>query len=433
MAKRVKPSKTQTQMAKKMKPSKILPFDLINDNILPKFPVKSLVRFTSVCKTWESLIKSPEFIATHFKLNNRPGPEVQYPLILNGKSCYTLKNQIPINFDKLGSMSHCSLYDDYPAESCNGLILLKVQKDYGEIEIEYLLWNPTIKKSKTIESFYPRDNFHDSSSSESGYIVRGLGFHESSNDYKVVKIEYDCDLYYSMPRDEKISTKVEIYSLKTESWRKVDSNPNGLIAFRGGVFLNGCVHWLATRKYCSDEYEGCTPEGSIESILFFDFEKECFGEIKLPQDFDYGDARLVAFKEFQGSLAAVFFYCNDSKCFVWVMGEYGVTNSWNKKMTISLPKKCGSPLGFTKNGMLVCEEYNQEDRHWGLLMSTSTKRKTQSLKTRKKVPGLIFLDVEKFKESVNVIDYMESLALLGKDSSDNEDSNEDEYYGCSAF
>ncbi|KAL3814628.1 hypothetical protein ACJIZ3_015896 [Penstemon smallii] len=329
-------------------------------------------------------------------------------------------------------MSHCSLYDDYPAESCNGLILLKVVKDNGEIEIEYLLWNPTIKKSKTIESFYPRDNFHNSSSSESGYIVRGLGFHESSNDYRVVKIEYYVDLYNvgRENEDEKISTTVEIYSLKTKSWRRVDSNPDGLVGFKGGVFLNRCVHWLASRKFWADEYRGCTPEGSIESILFFNFEKECFGEIKLPDDFDHEDADhedagLVAFKEFQGSLAAVFFDHDVDKCYVWVMDEYGVTNSWNKKMTIRLPKKCGSPFGFTKNGILVCEEYKQEDRHWGL--SRNSKKPTKSTKkTRKSLPGFMFLDNEKFKEPIKVIDYVESLALLDKDSTDDEDEDSEE-------
>ncbi|KAL3825554.1 hypothetical protein ACJIZ3_021583 [Penstemon smallii] len=396
----------------KMKPSKHIPFDLISENILPRFPVKSLIRFTSVCKEWETLIKSPEFIATHFKRNNRPESEGQYPLILSNKLSYTVKNQIAIYFDKLGSMSGCSLNDDYPAEHCNGLILIKVLKEnYGGSEIEFLLWNPSIKKSIIIESFYPRVYMHNRRRSESGYDVRGLGFHESSNDYRVVKIKYTHV-------KKKVSSRVKIYSLRTNMWRNVDSNPDGLMGFRGGVFLNGSVHWLATRMYSYGAYIGCAPnEYEIESILSFDFEKECFGEMKLPKDFaerSASPAGLVAFKEFQGSLAAVFIDYDVDKCFVWVMGEYGVTDSWNKKMTIRFPKNCSSPLGFTKNGMLVCED--------------------------KKVSGFIFLDSEKFEEYVNcdddnmeiedsnddnsedesfgeeshvmVIDYMESLALL---------------------
>ncbi|KAL3813151.1 hypothetical protein ACJIZ3_014419 [Penstemon smallii] len=91
------------------------------------------------------------------------------------------------------------------------------------------------------------------------------------------------------------------------------------------------------------------------------------------------------------------------------MGEYGVTDSWNKRLTIRLPKNCEFPLGFTKNGMLVCEEHKPEDRP-----SRSSKKHIESTKKiRKKVPGFIFLDVENFEEeAVMVIDYKESLALL---------------------
>ncbi|KAL3813113.1 hypothetical protein ACJIZ3_014381 [Penstemon smallii] len=373
-------------MAKIMEPSKHIPFDLINENILPRFPVKSLVRFTSVCKAWEKLIKSPEFIATHFKFNNRPESEGQYPLILKDKLCYTLKNQIPVYFDALGSISDCSRNRkvDFIPESCKGLILLKVLKEkHGLSKIQYLLWNPSIRKSITIESFFPEDNFHKPRPRriESGYNVRGLGFHESSNDYRVVRIKY---VYVK----NKISPRVKIYSLKTNSWRNADSNPNGLMGFSGGVFLNGYVHWLATRLYCV-VHGACYPnEYCIGSILSFDFEKECFGEMKLPTDFAEGSASpavLVAFKEFQGSLVVVFSDFDVNKCFVWVMGEYGVTDSWYKKLSVRLPDNCGSRLGFTKNGMIVCEEYKQvEDWH--------------TKKIRKEVSGYIFLDIEKFEE-----------------------------------
>ncbi|KAL3849613.1 hypothetical protein ACJIZ3_011495 [Penstemon smallii] len=388
-----------------------LPFDLINDNILPRLPVKSLVRFTSVCKTWETLIKSPQFVAAHLKLNDRPESKCQYPLILKGNSCYTVKNQIPIYLDKLGSENE-DVRDFQPPDSCNGLILLKV--DYYDVGCEFFLWNPSIRKYKGVNA--SRLNYIGGD-----YKVFGLGYHKPSDDYRVVRIDYDPVVDEDEDEDEdehededgnaflKFSTKVEIYSLRTNSWRKVDLNPCGLVGFRGGVFLNGRIHWLANTKFCyDDDDDGSYPSKDyIESILFFDLEKECFGEIKLPENFYNGYADLIAFKEFQGSLAAIFVDRSNYKCFVWVMGEYGVTNSWHINLTIRLPRQIGSPLGFIDNGMLVCEE-------WG----SSTK------KIRKKVPGFILLDNIEFGELTKVINYKESLALLGRDSMDDEDLND---------
>ncbi|KAL3848905.1 hypothetical protein ACJIZ3_010787 [Penstemon smallii] len=368
-----------------------LPFDLFSNQILPRLPVKSLVRFTSVCKTWESFIKSSKFIATHRKFNISK-PEGQYALILDKKSCYVVENQEPIYLEKLSSISiYPVAIDCFPAESCNGLILLRVSV---KISIDFLLWNPSIRKCKSVETSPFFKSIFDGSY-PSFYNVCGLGFHDSSNDHRVIRIKY-------FRVKEKISARVEKYSLRTESWKKVigSNPPDGLVAFRGGVFLNGSVHWLATRNVYFVDGEYCHPmEHSIESILVFNIENQCFAEMKLPEHFDYAGTRLVAFKEFQGSLAALFFDYNDNKCFLWVMTKYGVTNSWNKKLTISLPEKCGYPLGFTKNGLLVCEHCKQEN--------------TPSTSSRKKVPGFIFLEVENFGiDAAVVVDYKESLSLI---------------------
>ncbi|KAL3849612.1 hypothetical protein ACJIZ3_011494 [Penstemon smallii] len=376
---------------------KDLPLDLINDNILPRLPAKSLIRFTSVCKNWKTLIKSPQFVATHLKLNNRPECEDQYPLILNGNSCYTVKNRMPIFFDKLGLMSELQhTYGIHPPDSCYGLILLKV--DYVYTGFEFFLWNPSIRKFKCVDASQP--NYKGGS-----YNVFGLGFHRSSNDYRVVRIEY-----YPVTLAENVflefSTRVEIYSLTTNSWRNVDLNLYGLVGFRGGVFLNGCIHWLANMKLYHDRFMGCFPSKDIESILFFDIEKECFGEIKLPEDMHYGSAELISFKELQGSLAAFFFDFNDDKCSVWVMDEYGVSNSWNIKVTFRLPKHVGFPFGFTNDGMLVCKERKE----WGFVRSIMTPPPTK--KVRKKDPDYILLDNTDFHQPTKVINYMESLALF---------------------
>src|ERR1044072_4289426 len=62
------------KMKKKMKKENLncaLPHDLIVD-ILVRLPVKSLLRFKSVCKPWLSLISHPQFAKSHFDLALSP-------------------------------------------------------------------------------------------------------------------------------------------------------------------------------------------------------------------------------------------------------------------------------------------------------------------------------------------------------------------------
>ncbi|XAR49259.1 hypothetical protein NMG60_11032388 [Bertholletia excelsa] len=45
-------------------PTVHLPSEILTE-ILSRLPVKTLIRFTSVCKSWYCLIKDPSFIMTH--------------------------------------------------------------------------------------------------------------------------------------------------------------------------------------------------------------------------------------------------------------------------------------------------------------------------------------------------------------------------------
>ncbi|KAL6563412.1 hypothetical protein OROGR_002371 [Orobanche gracilis] len=54
---------------RKCKRTIYLPQEMI-ENILPRLPVKSLLRFKSVCKRWRDTISDPEFPQTHLRLSN---------------------------------------------------------------------------------------------------------------------------------------------------------------------------------------------------------------------------------------------------------------------------------------------------------------------------------------------------------------------------
>ncbi|KAG8369335.1 hypothetical protein BUALT_Bualt14G0000700 [Buddleja alternifolia] len=151
------------------------------------------------------------------------------------------------------------------------------------------------KKIKTL--FSVQDAYQEKGYYMYNHEVVGLGFHESSNDHRVVRIIYVID--DTTRSIGHVPVEVVVYSLNTDLWHKVDSRPGRLIGFSGGCFLYGANHWLATTRFTLITW---TPEEDyLESILLFDFEDECFKEMVLPEDLHYMIEGVCYFNEFKGS------------------------------------------------------------------------------------------------------------------------------------
>lgn len=77
--------------------SDYLPQEVIT-NILVRLPIKSLVRSTSVCKSWSSMIKNSSFIRAHLNrtinLNNLHGTHL---LLLHKVSCESFSSSFGHN------------------------------------------------------------------------------------------------------------------------------------------------------------------------------------------------------------------------------------------------------------------------------------------------------------------------------------------------
>ncbi|KAF2293418.1 hypothetical protein GH714_001525 [Hevea brasiliensis] len=100
----------------------------------------------------------------------------------------------------------------------------------------------------------------------------GFGFDSSTGDYKLVRIVYlpDSNLNF-----DKIPPLVEIYSLRSRGWRKVDNDLKCVIPdFSTSAFLNGTCHWVATKPP--------NGPGVCDAILSFSLGEEVFGEMEVP-------------------------------------------------------------------------------------------------------------------------------------------------------
>ncbi|XP_058182206.1 F-box/kelch-repeat protein At3g23880-like isoform X2 [Rhododendron vialii] len=209
--------------------------------------------------------------------------------------------------------------------SCNGLMCVA-----SNTRALYLL-NPSTKKSKRLPDSGVKRGWHP----QDAY---GFGFDESNDDYKVVLILYDRGGGFSA------DSNVMVYTLRTDSWRKIGGLSCGIPFGVLGKFLNGSIHWVV-----------CDKSGSSCSyvIVSIDLEKEAYGEVLPPT---YGDGFFnLELYVLKGSLG-VLCRCRENYTDVWIIKEYGKIDPWTKLFTL---QEVAEPR-FGQFSTTVCTSNNGE-------------------------------------------------------------------------
>ncbi|KAI9112585.1 hypothetical protein K1719_016508 [Acacia pycnantha] len=347
--------------------------DEIMEQILPRLPVKSLIRFKSVAKSWRTQITNPSFIARQFKLYDSVTKNSRLRLIfrLHNKRCISLiSDQEPIDievpFPEKNDVSFIFVYGQ-----CNGIFCLQaVYRGDKAGRFSLILWNPGTREVKVL----PASHNHSKG------IIFGFGIDPVTKDYKVVR-------FGNLAFEGREHPPVEVYNLSTDSWRTVDTVVPA--AYQLGfpkcrAYLNGFYHWI------------CVVDFNHRGILFFDFSKELFGRIQLPPEIALVKELIVAVID--EKLACVVAPYN--KIFrgfeIWVMNEYGVESSWSEKFCVALEcPEYGFFLGFWGDDEILVDDIGQ-------LVSYNLK----TMQIRK------FDEIRGIRKNFRVFDYMESLVPL---------------------
>ncbi|XP_061372507.1 F-box/kelch-repeat protein At3g23880-like [Gastrolobium bilobum] len=290
-----------------------LPGDLIEE-ILLRLPVKSLLRFKCVCKSWLALISNPQFAKSHYDIAAAPTHRLLVKPYHAGYSDF-IGIEAPLHCDSALACLTLPQSSLIPSVgylrilgSCRGFIILKcVEND------DLILWNPSTGARKTI------------SCSARRICLYGFGYDPSTDDYLLVIATKSSNIF---------KTQMEFFSLKTNSWNKVkginfpctdigDAGDIG-VRFRSGLLLNGAFHWLAAPK-------DILKDGVI---IAFDLIKRSLSEIPLPRDFTgYGHTSIFEFCHLMVIGGCLGLGCSRGVC--WVMKEYKVQLSWTKSIVSS--------------------------------------------------------------------------------------------------
>ncbi|KAJ4840656.1 hypothetical protein Tsubulata_023631 [Turnera subulata] len=291
-------------------------------NILSRLPPKSLIKCTSVCKGWRSLILGdPYFAEKHI---SRYSSSHSHPMLL-GKD-YNKVMFIDIDQGLLASPHRTTqismkiepterdlsmLKASYLIDSCNGLIC------FWELGTNtFRLWNPIIRvwaelpKPEGYES-RPQKTYTDWLTTKRDCA---FGFSPETNDYKIIRLT---------PRNvEYESALCEIYTLGTDSWRTIEDVPCRLY---NTVTCNGSFHWLPSNWVAT---------GLPECVWAFRIGSEQLEPISLP-DFNVEEDHSFYLTMIDNCLALSIGH-NDG-LYVWMMKSYGDGNSWTKCWSVGIP------------------------------------------------------------------------------------------------
>ncbi|XP_023893270.1 putative F-box protein At3g10240 [Quercus suber] len=239
------------------------PCDVLLD-ILHRLPVKSLIRFRYVSKSWNSLITSPAFINSSLTRSHSNSNKliVKYSDVNMGYKLIPEKDNDnnDLSSEQIQELEFLNSFgrNFKLVGYVNGLFCLCLYEPG-----RYIVWNPCIRKFIALPNPSVTDSF--------AYDL-AFGFDSSTNDYKLVRFAFQYK-YLSSKKPV-----VEVYSVNEGSWRITsggDSYPPWVYIkddfLSTAVSLNGAVCFAA---------DWCDGLGSI--LLSLDFGDEVFRVISWP-------------------------------------------------------------------------------------------------------------------------------------------------------
>ncbi|KAJ4713979.1 F-box protein [Melia azedarach] len=318
-----------------------LPDDLVVETLL-RLPVKSLLRFRSVCRSWYGLVKNSNFIYKHLKKD-----------------------------DNIRAMIRCTYYDDTDEyDELKSYFSLVPDKTLRDLSFENLdpkipgirigpydgifclfnnprritLWNVTTNEFRVL----PKCRAHLPCYTTVHYSNFGFGLDPIADDYKLVII---LTLWHEKRREFYDFSHVTVYTFSTNSWRDLkgfEMRHDYMYDRIDNVYLNGFCYWLVLRT----DYH--------KAILSFDMNGEMFEEIQgpnIPEREDIFESSLIPWTLgiYEDSLGLLYSDKYAHSFDLWMMKG----GSWIKYLTFGPFIETYQPIGYWRKGEFFLQSNNK--------------------------------------------------------------------------
>ncbi|KAL9236851.1 hypothetical protein vseg_011474 [Gypsophila vaccaria] len=316
----------------------VLPSEIIAE-ILSRLPVKSLVRFKTVSKSFNYLIKSPNFIHQTLTSSSSSSSSNNHRIIISHSTVCSSADTDTLSFSELphpllpppSLQPTLNYFADPPGVLLIGQARGVVCISNATKSVVYL-YSPGTRTQRCVPRshiMYPED-----------FVVFGFMFDGFRHDYKLLRI-VQCRESYCHVR---FYNEAKVYSLRDHEWRFVREMPYVLVYKDcNGVFVEGGVHFVVGKE-------------GVKYIVRFDVEKEEFGEVmEMPGGGDEYEVSKLVLRELGGCLCVM---VNDKSGFwadLWVMREYGKAETWERVLCLEVwPRFCEvRPVVYSSDGRRV--------------------------------------------------------------------------------
>ncbi|XP_027358597.1 F-box protein CPR1-like [Abrus precatorius] len=335
-----------------------LPRELVS-NVLSRLPVKVLMLCKCVCKSWFDLITDPHFITNYYVVYNNLQTQDEHLLVIRRPFLSGLKTYISVLSwnvnDPKELVSSDVLNPPYEYNSdhkywteimgpCNGIYFLEGNPN--------VMINPSLRQFRAL----PDSRFTSPHGTHSITDYAGFGFDPKTNDYKVVVVK---DLWLKETDERKLGYwTAELYSLNSNSWRKLDDALPLPIEIWGSsrvyTYVNNCCHWWG---YVDES------DRTEDVVLAFDMVNETFRKIKVPRircSSEEEFATLAPFNESATIGVIVYPVKGTEKRFdVWVMKDYWDQGSWVKQYSVGPVLVIYKLVGFYGSNRFLWKDSNE--------------------------------------------------------------------------
>ncbi|KAM3311015.1 hypothetical protein ACQJBY_031589 [Aegilops geniculata] len=301
----------------------VIPDEIVFE-ILVRLPVKAIIRFKSVNKTWHAIISHPFFIGSHLQQSaknqqRKPSflitPHSLDKVIDSEAWPTTFSNHIPFYSWQEGQDNACLVHSTtfrgefgsvHNMVHCDGLVVLPTNT-------KVFVFNPAIHDVLKL---------HNGQKDEWEFPTVGLGFDPRTSKYKVARFFYRSINFSTRT----YSVGMEIFTIGgDDTWRSVAEDPplpiepGTVTHFKGSLYL---LVW--------DELVERCPQG----VLRFSLEDETFSFICHPQ-LQSCKGEQLNFIELGGELCLA--QCLDGKQVIWILHSVD-GHEWIQHRVIILPK-----------------------------------------------------------------------------------------------
>ncbi|KAK1398266.1 F-box domain-containing protein [Heracleum sosnowskyi] len=351
-----------------------LPVEVLSEIFL-RLPMRSLLSCKCVCKSFDELIRSPEFIGSHVNHNTMSSTKTSCSVnvLVIDENYKDRSEHIRIDTKNNGVISIWHVRQSNPLTthisvvgSCNGLFCASLEMIGEQWGSRIMLWNPVTRDNRYLPK--PKIDAPD----RQLFPVLAFGFAPQSNEYKVVRfISYYTSGNINLPSPgAAFVMQIEVYKMSTDSWTMFDANalpcngsdhmsleddpflPLHINHPTRTLFLNGAFHWLAVNP--KNVNDPCA------AVVAFDLEHE---ELKLKSLLE--PRRILHAKKGQleiiNDLLGLIVPHSLIDFDIWVLKDYGNKESWTKQYIVEQSTGFARPCGYWKDDLLLMVENDTDN------------------------------------------------------------------------